>query len=216
VLTFLVYEPVLKGTLVIRDEESRSLWSQQRGNAIKGESKGKVLEPIPAAMVTWEAWLHEYPETTVLNMSRTSRNYTSEFYRLRGLQDGPGTFCLGWSLENQTYHCTLASLEESPVQNLSLDGKELVLVYDRESTSARLFSRRLGWTTLSFEQGADGLLRDQQTRSVWSPLTGMAVDGRRKGKQLVPHVGIMSYTKRWKGLNPASQPVTPSNVRHQS
>ena len=76
------------------------------------------------------AWRREHPKTTVLNMSRTNRNYTREFYRR------PADFVLGWEIGGKTYHCRFDVLDKAELLNLTLGGKPLLLGFDRASSSS--------------------------------------------------------------------------------
>jgi len=203
-VTLSVVGPILKGSLVMGDSKTGTLWSQLLGDCIEGELKGESLEALPCDMVTWQAWRREHPDTTVLDMSRTSKNYSKEYYESRG---GPAQFCVGTLVDYEPHHCTFATLKKQPLLNLEIDDEELLLTFDAESTSARLFSRTLDERVLTFAAGKNGLISDEQTSSSWNRMTGIAVDGPLKGKQLDHRVGIMSYTKKWKDLHPESKEI---------
>ena len=209
-MTLSVVGPILKGSLVMRDNETGTLWSQLLGDCIEGELKGEQLESLPCDMVTWEAWRREHADTTVLNMSRTSRNYTNEFYDRggRARRGGPERFCLGWMVDHDPYHCTVATLRKRPLLNLQFGAEQLVVTFDPKSTSACLFSRKLNDRVLTFVADTAGLLRDEQTGSRWNRMTGVAVAGALEGKQLDHRVGIMSFTSKWKQLHPETKEVT--------
>jgi hypothetical protein len=173
-----------------------------------GELKGRKLKPLPADMVTWSAWKRDYPETTVLDMSRTKRAYTSEFYR------NPQDFVLGFIGNFGMRHCSFATMMKHPVLNSDVRGLPLLITFDRASTSARVFSRTLAGQVLTFATVDQLTLRDDQTKSVWNRAAGVATDGPLKGKRLTPHVAIVSYTKKWKQFHPDSKEVDQQrNVR---
>ena len=203
-MTLSVVGPILKGSLVMRDSKTDTLWSQLLGECTDGELKGESLESVPCDMVTWAAWRNEHPDTTVLNMSRTSKNYSSDYYEGRR---GPEQFCLGTVVNHQAYHCTIATLKKQSPLNLNLGDDELLLTFDPESTSARLFSRTIDDRVLTFDSVKDGIIRDEQTDSKWNRMTGIAIDGTLKGKELDHRVGIMSYTNKWKDLHPESSEI---------
>ncbi len=199
-----VVGPILKGSLVMRDSKTGTLWSQLLGECTEGKLKGETLESLPCDMVTWAAWRTEYPDTTVLNMSRTSKNYSSDYYEGRR---NPEQFCLGTMVDHKAYHCTFATLKKQSLLNLKLGDDDLLLTFDPESTSARLFSRKLDDRVLTFVSVKGGIIRDEETDSKWNRMTGIATDGPLKGKELDHQVGIMSYTNKWKDLHPESSEI---------
>ena len=181
------------------DIETNSLWSHILGEAMDGELKGQVLKPIPSEMVTWSAWKRDHPETTVLDMSRTHRAYTSAFYR------DPRRFVLRFTGNFGMQHCSFATLMKKPVLNADARGLPLLITFDSASTSARLFSRKLDDQVLTFEAVHQRTLRNDQTKSVWNRATGVATGGPLKGQRLAPHVGIVSFAKAWKKFHPDSK-----------
>jgi len=200
-LTFCVSGQLWNRSLVMLDIETKSLWSHILGEAMAGELKGHVLKPIPADMVTWSAWKRDHPETTVLDMSRTRRSYTREFYR------DPEKFVLGFIGNYGMRHCSFATMIKQPVLNTDARGLPLLITFDQDSTSARIFLRKLGDQVLTFTAVDRQTLRDEQTKSVWNRATGVATDGPLKGKRLAPHVGIVSFTKTWNQFHPDSKAV---------
>lgn len=185
----------------MRDTETGSLWSHILGLCVEGQHKGTRLETIPSDMLTWSAWKAEYPESTVLNMKRTNRNYTSEFYK------DPDRFVIGIRGRRGMCHVSLATLKESAVLNLDAKAKPVLALFDSSSTSARLFSRQHGEEVLTFESVESQMLRDRQTGSLWDR-SGTAVEGELKGQVLKPLVGIISFRKAWLTFHPRSHQLT--------
>jgi hypothetical protein len=200
-LTLCVSGQLWNRSLVMLDIETKSLWSHILGEAMAGELKGQLLKPIPSDMVTWVAWKRDHPKTTVLDMSRSDRAYTSEFYR------DPQRFVLGFSGNLGMQHCSFATLMRQPVLNTDARGLPLLITFDKASTSARIFLRKLDGQVLTFVAVDQRTLRDDQTKSVWNRATGLASAGSLKGKRLSPHVGIVSFTKTWKKFHPDSKSV---------
>lgn len=108
-------------SLVMQDTETKSLWSHILGEAMDGELKGVVLKSLPSDMVTWNKWKAAHPTTTVLNLKRSSRNYTKEFYK------DPSQFVIGFRGDRRFHHCSFATLVAKPVLNIKTDGVQLVL-----------------------------------------------------------------------------------------
>lgn len=65
-LTFSVAEVLFESTLVMQDMETKSLWYQLRGEAIKGSLKGERLKQIDTTLCTWAHWREQHPGTKVL------------------------------------------------------------------------------------------------------------------------------------------------------
>jgi hypothetical protein len=190
-------------SLVMMDIETGSLWSHILGEAMQGELKGTQLESLPCDMVTWDAWLREHPRTTVLNLSRSKQpDYTKEFYKQ------PERFVLGFTGNYGIQHCSFTTLIQHPLLNADARGLPLLIAFDPESTSARIFSRKLDDKQLTFAAHKNGHVRDDQTGSIWNRATGIAVEGPLQGKRLEPHVGIMSYTRAWLTFHPDSKEIT--------
>ena len=65
---------------VMYDRATRSLWNQFIGEPIIGPLAGSgIRQPFfPSVVTTWEEWLTEHPDTTVL--SRETGVYPAEFY----------------------------------------------------------------------------------------------------------------------------------------
>ncbi len=199
-LTFVVSGQLWNRSLVMMDQETGSMWSHILGVSVEGSLKGKELVAIPADMLTWDGWRKEHPQTTVLNLRRTSKNYRDEFYR------DPKRFVIGFTGALGVHHVSFAALKARPVQNLDARGLPLLCVFDPKTTSARLFDRRLGDRLLTFTVADDAAatLRDTTTGSVWTR-SGKAIDGPLKGRTLKPHVAIPSYTRAWTSFHPDSK-----------
>ena len=168
---------------------------------MEGKHKGTRLKTLPSDMLTWSAWKAEYPDTTVLNMKRTNRNYTAEFYKQ------PDRFVVGIHGGKGMTHVSFAALKQNSVMNLDARGLALVATFDSVSTSARLFKRKLGDRTLTFVAAPDQRFKDHQTGSIWDR-SGKAIDGVLKGQFLEPHVGIISFHKAWLTFHSRSQELT--------
>jgi hypothetical protein len=188
-------------SLVMQDLETESLWSHLLGEAMRGEMRGAQLEQLVGDMVTWDAWRREHPETTVLNLPRTHRAYTRDFYR------DPAAFVLGFEVDGDTYHCSFSTLMERPLIGFDVSGSPLLLCFDRQSTSARLFSRIVDHRELTFLPVDANTMRDEQTGSRWNRKSGVGKDGELVGKQLAQLPGIVSFARAWRVFHPESAEV---------
>ncbi len=179
------------------DSETGSLWSHLLGKAMRGSLRGTQLEALPAVMTDWKSWQADHPDTTVLNMSRTSEDYRREFYR------DPARFVLGMSGGGKARAWSFDNLANRPVVNDEFNGMPILLTFDASTGAGYSFDRRLDGRTLKFEPDGEKLI-DTETRSQWHSSSGRAVFGPLQGKQLRPVVTIISYRKAWAAFHPES------------
>ncbi len=154
-------------------------------------------------MVTWAAWKKQHPKTTVVNLSRTHKEFTKDFYK------NPADFVLGWVVGGEAFSCSFAVLQKKPVLSVTEAKSALVVTFDPNSTAARLFSRRMDGEDLTFVADKPGFMRDKETGTLWD-LTGLAVEGKLNGKRLEAQVGIVSFTQAWKTFHPDSKVISAS------
>jgi len=114
---------------------------------------------------------------------------------------------LGWVIAGRAYHTSFTVLVGKPVLNCTSGSEPLLVTFDRSSTAARLFSRRVGENVLNFKLYQDNQLRDSQTGTTWDTTTGEAIAGPLKGKRLTHEAGIMSYQRAWQTFHPHSTPM---------
>ena len=197
-LTFEVSGMLWKRSLVMRDRETGSLWSHILGACMRGKLKGTELRILPAVMTTWKDWLNEHPETTVLDLHRTSDDYTRSFYAR------PDKFVLGALIAGQPRAYSFAALKEQPVLNDTHDDRPLLILYDHDSTRAALFDRRVAEGKLTFTLSEKLVLTDRETNSIWNARTGKAIAGKLEGTQLRILPSIVSYRRAWRDFHPNS------------
>lgn len=178
------------------DLETGTEWSQLLGRGMAGQLQGKVLTPIVSDMVTWSAWRERFPSTTALGMSRTSRRFTKDLYA------DPDQYVFGFDIDGESYMVSMARLIASPVQSLVLDGRSVVVVFDRKGFVVRLFDSRVAEQSLTFQFEGSQRMRDKQTGSLWSLQDGKAVAGEMTGSELKQRVGIMSFRTAWINFHP--------------
>ena len=184
-------------SLVMLDLETRSLWSHLLGQAMNGQLKGAELEMLPSSMTDWKTWRTQHPATTVLNLSRTSREYRRQFYH------DPSQFVLGMADGGMTRAWPFDQLVRQPVVNDKIDRTPVLVVFMKDSATAMTYDRRLDDRTLTFTDDG-GKLLDDQTKTQWDPASGKAVAGLLAGKQLVQQIGVVSYRRAWRDFHPES------------
>ncbi len=188
-------------SLVMSDVETDTEWAHLLGRAMAGKLKGKTLEPLITDMVTWSVWRAQYPDTTVLNMSRTSRNYTREFYR------DPAAFVFGFEVDGKAWALPMEKMNRHTVHPFKIGQLPLLATFEKEGAVTHLFETEVDNRQLDFSRVDEMTMRDQQTGSHWKITTGEAIAGPLKGKLLNQRVGIMSFRKAWRNFYPQSRDV---------
>jgi len=195
-LTFVVSGMLWQRSLVMQDLETKSLWSHLLGQSMRGELVGETLELIPSSMTDWKTWRAWHPKTTVLNLSRTSRNYRREFYR------DPAKFLVGVASSGKARAWSFDQLLKQPLVNDEFDDVPLLILFDKETATAMAFDRRVGEETLTFHQTESGQIADK-SGSIWND-SGVAISGPHKGTGLAPQAGVVSYVQAWRNFHPST------------
>ena len=198
----------------MRDLETGSEWSHLLGKAMHGELQGEVLQPVVSEMVTWEAWLDKYPQSTVLNMSRTDHSYTREFYR-----QAPQRFVLGLRVQGKAYAISMVELQESNLAQFEIEGVPMLAYWDPVGSGIFVYDRRIAGQTLMFDLKQDSDkpgLREQHSNGIWDPATGICISGPLQGETLQQQVGIMSFRTAWENFHPDSIDVVLAAVANDN
>lgn len=191
------------------DRETGSLWSHILGEAMRGKLKGTTLEIIPSAITDWKSWKAKHPKTTVVMLSRTSRQFKTDFYR------NPGRFVIGFVVGGDARAWGFDVLQKSPVINDRFGKQSLLVTFDAKSSAPYLFGREVDGKTLEFAFRERKLV-DGGTGSEWDLTTGRAVSGAMKGKQLKPLPGVISFRKAWEKFHPSSSYAKPAAQKKQT
>ena len=201
-LTLFVTGHVYIENMVMSDVETKSEWPQMLGEAVGGPLKEQSLERIPSVWSDWKTWRTTHPETTLLKIRQTvdyyrhdPENSTDPFEPkyFANLQWGfvRGGRAVSWPLKELARH---------PVVNDSFAGLPLVIVFDSDTATIAAFERRVNDAELTFRWKADALV-DDQTSSVWDPVSGRAIRGTFAGRRLKPVAGIVSHQRAWRTLH---------------
>lgn len=196
-LTFVVSGMLWKHNLVMRDVETKSLWSHMLGQAMDGPLKGTPLKLLPSVLTTWQAWRRMHPTTTAVTLPRSSQEYEKSFYK------DLAKFVFGYAVLGEARAWSFDQLALQPVVNDRLGGRHILIVFDRESTAVWIYNRKVDGKVLSFEQSGTAI-KDRETASVWDLAKGQAVEGPQQGKKLKPLVGIVAYRQAWRDFHPDS------------
>lgn len=184
-----------ENSLVMVDSETNSLWSHLLGECMRGPLTGKKLEVIPSMMTTWGVWKSRNPDSTVAVMPRSADIYD------RSIVDIGSGLLIGLHHGTESRSWVLAGLAGSAVKLDHFGDIPIAIFLDQESLTAAIFDRRVDDRVLSFEWDS-GIVTDSETGSVWDLLTGKAVSGPLKGRQLKLMPGIISDSATWHVYHP--------------
>ena len=162
---------------VMYDRATRSLWRQFTGEPIIGPlATTGIRQPLfPSVVTTWQEWVAEHPDTTVL--SRDTGVYEPDFYLpenhpsaiyysyftdaevmfpvwIRDSSFDPKSVVIGLSIGDTHKAYPVEDLQQIGVVNDTVDGEEIVVVASSESRSARVYRRNQ--QVLSAEPNQDG------------------------------------------------------------
>ncbi|MBI2478654.1 MAG: DUF3179 domain-containing protein, partial [Planctomycetia bacterium] len=133
ILTLQVSGKLWMRSLVMSDVETGTEWSHLLGQGMAGPLKGKTLTPLITDMVTWDVWKREHPTTTALNMSRTSKDYSREVYRV------PARFVFGFEEGGKAWSLPMEQLLKQPVHQFEIGEASLLATFDTSGTVVHLF-----------------------------------------------------------------------------
>jgi hypothetical protein len=188
-LTFGHEGVLFKGSFVMYDKQTETLWIHTLGLAVKGPMKGKQLEFLPSTVTTWARWKKLHPKTKVLT-GRKAAGRMGAFSLVRdlpryGLSVGQGT---------RVKLYPFALLEKKRVVNDTFAGEKIVVVFDVAGATAVAYKR--GKRSFSWKNGkmVDG------KGKAWDMLTGSS------GKEVLDRVPATPWLiARWKGFYPKGE-----------
>ena len=174
-----------ENSFVMYDRMTESLWPHVTGRAETGPMKGKQLRFFPSTVTTWAQWKAHHPHTLVLPGRRRGG--------FMGTYDGlDASADLGLAIivrfKGKLY--PFRALDHAPLVNDTFENVPVVVFFSRRDGTAVAWERRARGRTLTFAvtnrvgRGGARLLRDGETGSLWSWLTGEAVEGALTGERL--------------------------------
>ena len=186
----------------MQDLETKSFWSHILGTCEDGELKGEKLTIIPSVITTWEDWVKRKPETTVLNMSRTSKNFKREFYK------EPGKFVFGFQHLADTLAFSCELLAKDKFASGQVGELPVLVTFDPDTFAALAFNRSVDGKILTFTLSEDKkVLIDNETKSRWDLFSGEALSGPMADKAMDPARAIISYRRAWEKFHPSGEIV---------
>ena len=170
------------------------------GKAMSGKLKGAELKVIPSVMTDWKTWKTEHPGSDVLDLRRTTHAFVTE------VQKEPGSFTLGLRTGGAVVDFPFDALKRASVVSSKAGTEPVLVTFDEDSATARVFSRKVNGSELKFlrDGGTPNLLIDSKTKSIWNPSSGICTKGTMKGKQLEMLPGIPSFIRAWRVFYPNS------------
>lgn len=210
-----------KDALVMFDRETGTLWTQVDGKALRGPLAGSRLVEVPAVQTTWKTWKKLHPSTLVLQKPSEVRSSHYEGYfqdpskrglfgtqgdkrlhgkdKIVGVHEGTDAVAIPESL-----------LQKKTVIQFTLAGKPVVAAFALNDKTPAVYRAVVDGKTLSFrirKHGAQTVVEDAETGSVWSPLEGKAVSGPLTGRQLERVPYFYSFWYAWSAYRPETRVV---------
>lgn len=201
-LNFCVSGKLWKRSLVMLDEETKSLWSHLLGKCMEGELQGTELKTIPSVIADWGSWKKQYPETDAMiwpQRSGRSFDYDVTFY-----DRDPEKFVIGYVSGGTAKSYAFPDLRKQPLVNDVVARQPIVIWFSENSGAAWCFDRKLDDQVLEFRR-QDGTTIDEQTGSHWDLRNGVATAGKLAGKKLTPRVVIPSFAHSWNVFHPKTE-----------
>jgi Protein of unknown function (DUF3179) len=198
---------------MFEDATTGSWWQQATGKAIAGPLKGTALPEIASKQLTLEAWLREYPNSTVMQPDTI---FTKDYKDLAGYDKGTLKSSLekrdSASWKNKSWVIGVMhnasskaydwnELVKAKVINDSIEGLPLLLTLEKDTASFHVYDRHINSTTLIFQKANNDMLTDQNTNSTWN-MDGVCVEGTLKGENLKPVQSYQEFWHSWSTFHP--------------
>jgi len=197
------HEGVLyRQSFIMYDKQTDTKWNHSTGLAMAGKLTGMRLEILPSWVVRWSQWKAMQPPTKVL--AREGRGgFMGTYLADRNIAEFG--LSVGQGPRAKLYPYGLLLKRE--VVNDRVAPHDLVIVFDARYKEAMAFDRRVDKTPLTFESLTGSatdrpLMRDRETQSRWERLSGKAIDGKLKGKLLLPLISVPWLKERWQQIYP--------------
>ena len=222
-LSFGVSGKLIMNALVMFDRQTETLWSQFLGEAVEGPLEGTPLEVVPAVLTTWESWRQLHPDTQVLDQ----RGLVVDSYS--GYYFSPRAGVIGERNEDdrlfgkELVHGVVLPqgrkayahrvLAENPVVNDLIGNQPVLVAWDAVGRTAIAYDPTVDGRLLTFEvhepDASGAVLRDLETGSVWSVLTGEALAGELAGSRLGVLNGFAVFWFAWSDYFPDTDVFLP-------
>ena len=224
--------------LIMYDRQTETWWQQATGEGIVGELTGSQLTFVPAAMVSWEAFMQANPEGLVLSRETGfTRSYGRNPYvgyddvnNPPFLYQGPQTpgelppvarvLALEFDGESVAYPYDL--LSELSVINDQVGEQEVTIFWAPGTASALdvyvIAEGQDVGSAVAYDRNLDGQILsfrsdgekifDNETGSTWN-LLGRAIKGPLSGEQLTEVVSVNHFWFSWAAFKPETRIYQP-------
>ena len=198
-LTFQVSGMLWQRSLVMRDLETKSLWSHLLGKSMQGNMEGTSLAMLPASMTTWGEWKQRHPNTTLLALPRTAKRFRESIWQK------PEKFVYGITphIGSKPVSVAMPLLQKKRLVQTDIQEEFLLFTFLETGKSVQSFSRVIDGKPLDFRLAPQkGTMLDAGTQSTWQLATGTCTKGKLTGRQLKALAGTVSYKHAWKTFFP--------------
>ena len=175
----MTFEPVPKtvfNSTVFSDESPDGRWVQFVGQAVSGENTGHTLKQIPVIATNWSAWSAAYPDTEALSTNGTPEWDIFERYYFN---DRPGLhrqsakdrrlpekeIVIGIVGRDTAKAYPYRSLIEEPLIHEEIDREPILVLLERISATAAVFSRIVEGRVLTFDAESENPRRPELIES---------------------------------------------------
>ncbi len=219
--------------MVMYDRETESLWQQLNGEGIVGTYTGRTLEPVPAQIVSYKQFKAAHPQGDVLSKDTGHRREygRNPYVGYDNIQDRPFLYdgpyddrirpmekVITVSLNGADKAYAHQRTRKEHTVHDTIGGTEIVLFHGDGAVSALdrskisdskeigttgVFLRAVDDKTLTFSYD-EGVFVDEETGTAWD-VTGQAVAGPLRGKQLtpLPHGNFFAFA--WFAFKPGTE-----------
>ena len=216
--TFGVSGKLWRDALVMYDHQTRSLWSHITGEAVQGTLKGKSLRMLAAMpQIDWKTWRLNFPATKVLSVpvnlvdktiliEERRRDSYAQYHAspetgVSGMQYSDARLnnkelVVGVKHHDQHRAYPFSAFERQPVINDRVGNVPILVFHERRSRATAVYNRTLDGTPLEFESSRDYFAVDR-SGTIWNLITGLATEGKYKGKRLERLPSINLYWFAW-------------------
>ena len=187
-------------SFIMYDKQTDTKWNHSTGLAMSGKLIGRVLDFLPSRVMRWASWRALYPKTQVL-----AREGRFDFMGTYVADDHYGALGLSVGLGPQAKLFPFNALSKQPVVNDRVSPQDIVVTFDRENKQAAAFDRKIDARVLTFHAAKETrdnmpLMRDQETGSLWEAMSGRAVGGKLKGREILPVITVPWAIERWRQI----------------
>jgi hypothetical protein len=230
-----VFSPILDGVAeefrlvgmdhwnaMFEDGTTGSWWRQATGEAVAGERKGKRLEEIPSAQMTWAAWKALHPESEVMEPDPA---FADRYARMKGFAEGTNKSALtgrdpeSWKekswvvgvLADRTAEAAARAFDwndlvKARVIQDRVGDRPIVLLLAADGESFQAFDARPApdAAPLALEPTSEpDRFKDTATGASWSD-TGLALTGPHAGVRLEALPAYQEFWHSWRTFHPTT------------